>query len=286
VRTQELAYNRAQDRQALTLEEALDESGLYLPEESNYPVFIQMLGRFRLFKTGQLLTLLSGSKMEALLCILALHPEGVPRDSLWSALWPNHERLLAGQSLNSLVYNLRKLLQEALDGNAPVLSDGNSYRLNYEAGIAVDLDCFERLVSQGDRCWRQDEIAAARTHYIRALSLYQGDLCSITDVQAAVKRERLRVCYLGLVIRLADNQYKRGEYDSCLDLAGRVLVSDPCREDAHRLMMRCYVQRGERAQALRQYQLCVDILLAEYSAPPEAATARLYEQIRLTPNAV
>ena len=50
--------------------------------------------------------------------------------------------------------------------------------------------------------------------------------------------------------------------------------------------MRCYVRVGQRAQALRQYQLCKAILLDEFDAEPEPATTALYQQVRLDPGAI
>ena len=44
---------------------------------------------------------------------------------------------------------------------------------------------------------------------------------------------------------------------------------DHGREDVHRVVMRCYVRRGERAAALRHYQVCAHILRAEFDAAPE-----------------
>lgn len=105
-------------------------------------------------------------------------------------------------------------------------------------------------------------------------------------MHAAVERERLRVCYLSLLAQLADYHYDQREYAACLTYAQRLLSIEPCREDAHRLLMRCYVQRGERAQALRQYHLCVVILRTEFDATPEAATTALYEQVRLAPESI
>jgi DNA-binding SARP family transcriptional activator len=62
-----------------------------------------------------------------------------------------------------------------------------------------------------------------------------------------------------------------------------LLRHDPCREDAHRMAMRCYVRQGERAQALRQYRLCREVLAIEFEAAPEPATESLYELVRLDP---
>jgi hypothetical protein len=50
--------------------------------------------------------------------------------------------------------------------------------------------------------------------------------------------------------------------------------------------MRCCVRSGERAQALRQYRLCVDILRSEFDALPEPATVALFDQVRRDPGSV
>ena len=63
----------------------------------------------------------------------------------------------------------------------------------------------------------------------------------------------------------------------------QLLACDPYREDAHRVLMRVHVQRGERAQALRQYRVCEQLLRQEFDAPPEAATTALFDRIRCDP---
>ena len=122
--------------------------------------------------------------------------------------------------------------------------------------------------------------------YARAADLYRGDLQSGTDVHAVIERERLRAGFLTLLARLADASFEAGDYGACLDYALRLLAGDPCREDAHRLVMRCYVRRGERAQALRQYRLCEDVLRMEFDITPEPATRLLFDQARTDPASI
>jgi DNA-binding SARP family transcriptional activator len=50
--------------------------------------------------------------------------------------------------------------------------------------------------------------------------------------------------------------------------------------------MRCYNRLGHRAQALRQYRTCREILEAEFDAVPEPATEELYELLRREPSSV
>jgi DNA-binding SARP family transcriptional activator len=43
--------------------------------------------------------------------------------------------------------------------------------------------------------------------------------------------------------------------------------------------MRLYVQSGRRGAALRQYQICVGVLLRELGIEPESETKQLYRDI-------
>ena len=99
--------------------------------------------------------------------------------------------------------------------------------------------------------------------------LYEGDLVIASDVRHVLERERLRARYLSVRARLADHHFAVGDYASALRNALDLLAHDPCREDAHRMTMRCYVRRGERAPALRQYRVCREILALEFDVSPE-----------------
>lgn len=257
------------------------------PGRSDRPILVCLLGTFRLLKVDQPVTMHGSRKTEALLVTLAVRPGyRAPRETLLSTLWPDSETVLSGQSLNSLVYGLRKLLGDAIGGAAPVLHDDGHYRLNVEAGVGLDVAWFDDLVNAGDQQIREGNAAAAVELYRRAITLYGGDLCANPDVQSLVERERLRAVYLSLLARVADYCYAHGDYAGCLQHALHLLGHDPCREDAHRLAMRCYMQRAERAAALRQYRLCERILRDEFDAVPEPATVALYDRVRLYPGAV
>jgi DNA-binding SARP family transcriptional activator len=188
--------------------------------------------------------------------------------------------------LNSLVYSLHKLLGDALDGAPPVICIDGYYHLNVEAGIAVDVARFEALVREGTRDARAGRRSAAMRIYEQAVLLYRGDLCTVSDVQALMLCEALRAEYLRLLAELGDYYFAGQDFTNCLMYAQRLLASDPCREDAHRLIMQCYMRQGRRAQALHQYRVCENILRTEFDVMPEAATLDLYQQIRLHPDRV
>lgn len=254
------------------------------PVGTDWPVVVCLLGNFRLLKGGQPVAMRNGGKTEVLLASLALSPHyTVSRDTLLATLWPQSEPELANQSLNSLVYSLRKLLSDQLGGAAPVIYSDGAYRLNVEAGVGVDVALFDALVDAGDWQITLGNTAQALISYAEAARYYDGALCGGSDVQIMIERERLRGRYLSLLARLADDAFERGDYTASMAYAHRILLNEPCREDAHRLVMGCYLRRGERAQALRQYRVCHDVLSAEFGALPEPATVALFDQIRIDP---
>jgi len=252
------------------------------------PVLLCLLGGFQLFRNGQPVGVRTHGKTESLLAVLGLASRGVPREQLLDALWPDSEPILAGQALNSLVHSLRSLLSSALQGASPVVHTAGRYHLNEAAGVATDVARFDSLVSRGERQERAGQPDLAAEEYASAVSLYRCDLASAGDagVQAIMERERLRATYLTLLVRLADHAFDQAEFGACLSYALRLLANDPCREDAHRLVMRCHVRRGERAQALRHYATIQAILRTEFQTEPEAATLALFERVRLDPGSV
>jgi DNA-binding SARP family transcriptional activator len=252
-----------------------------------WPVMICLLGNFRLLVIRELIPIHPGSKSEALLSLLALHSgRRMPREQLIQALWPESDLALARNSLNNLVYHLNKLLGPALHGAAPVLYEEGYYRLNLAAGIGIDVIDFERLVEAGDQQLHAGDAAMAMRSYDRAAQLYRDDLQLATDEQAVMERERLRARYLTLLAQLAEYRYQQGAYSAALMYLWRLLERDAYREDAHRLVMRCHLRRGERAAALHHYQVCVDMLRTKFDAAPEAATIALFDQIRLDPDQI
>jgi DNA-binding SARP family transcriptional activator len=262
--------------------------GAYLAAAgANPPVLVGLLGSFCLLKCESSVPLREGGKAKSLLSELALSPRfGMHREALLTAVWPESEPALASQSLHSLVYSLHRQLGDAIGGKPPVMHQDGIYRLNAEAGVVVDIALFDALLKEGERHARSGSPTAAAETYARAIDLYRGDLSIGHSIRAIVERERLRASFLTLLAWLADYHYAQADLAACLGRALQLLANEPCREDAHRLVMRCYVRRGERAQALRQYRLCERVLRTEFDTAPETATVSLFDQIRLDPGRI
>jgi DNA-binding SARP family transcriptional activator len=251
------------------------------------PVLICLLGDFRVLKAGAEMPMRGAGKTAMLLTLLALG-EGhrVSRQVLLGALWPDSEESRGSHALSSMLHGLHETLGDALDGAPPVLNRTGACQLNVKAGVGVDTAQFDALVRTAEARLRAGNAQAAEIAFEAAVEFYRGDLCAFDDLRALVERERLRALHLSLLSRLADQHFEQHRYVEALRYAGRLLAADPCREDAHRLVMRCHVRMGERAQGLRQFRACEQILDAEYGARPEPLTQGLFERIRSDPGGV
>ena len=80
--------------------------------------------------------------------------------------------------------------------------------------------------------------------------------------------------------RLSGLYFGQHQYGACVALCRQLVERDPCREDAHRRLMRCFTRQGQPHLALRQYQACADALHRDLGVDPDPATAALATQIR------
>src|SRR5262249_7002999 len=79
--------------------------------------------------------------------------------------------------------------------------------------------------------------------------------------------------------KLLVHQRSAGSLEGAIRTALRIAALDPLQESVHRTLMRLYVRSGRRGAALRQYQICVGVLLRELGIEPEPETRQLYRDI-------
>lgn len=255
------------------------------------PITVAILGSVRLTIHAQEIALRTGGKSEALLRNVALaHRNPLERTVLLDTLWPDEEPSSAGNALNTLTSEVNKWGRKASRSKQTsvmklLCHEEGAYRFNVAAGVATDVEYFDAWRVEGLRRLHAGDVEGGIRYCQQALALYRGDIGG-DSLAALLERERLRVARLDLLTALADHHVLQTDWSGALDYLHHLLTVEPCREDAHRQIMRCYVKLGRRGQALRQFQLCTELLQREFAAPPEPATVALFDQIRLNPTSV
>jgi len=204
-----------------------------------------------------------------------------PREVLMDVFWPESPPEASRNSLNVAVHGLRRTLRTVTD--LPVIQhSGGAYGIHPGLQVWLDVEEFASRVENGRRREEAGDADRAAREYESADGLYRGDFLAedLYEEWAALTRDHLRLAHLDALSRLSNLHFGAGRYATCAALCQRIVECDPCREDAHRRLMRCYSRQGQPHLALLQYRACVQALAAELGVDADPATARLHDQIR------
>ena len=205
-------------------------------------------------------------------CLALAGEKGLSREELQALLWSDRDATQAGSSLRQALSAARRALGNA--DRSPLKISGTEVILDPSA-IDVDVVAFEAFANSADLC---DLEAAA--------ALMRGDLLEGLDVRdrsfedwLLVERQRLQSLAAVLLEKLLKAYEARGKTREALDVAERVLRTDPLREPVYRSLMRLHGASGDRSSALKAYARCRKALKDELGLEPEEATRALFDEI-------
>lgn len=225
-------------------------------------------------------------KVQALLVWLLLEADQThSRDQLIALFWPEMDRAGGLQNLRVVLSRVRKHLVEptALEATRADIC------LHSATTHQIDVLRFNQAIHQTETHdhLSLEACAQCQSNLHRALALYRGDFLAgfyldeneVFHEWIFVWREQLHVRALTYMGLLADAEIANGRFAAAETLARRQIKLDLLRESAHRQLMRIFALRGDRSQALRQFQSCTEILAAELGVPPDEETVALKAQI-------
>lgn len=212
-------------------------------------------------------------KVQALLGFLAADAgQRHGRGKLAGLFWDDMPEDRARANLRKTLSRLQSSLPEAARRVLVVDSHG----IGLDAGLAVDLELFQRLVADGTPETLE-----------RALALYRGpfldglDGCGEAfDEWLATERRRVEETLQQLLHRLLDHYVVTGAIDAAIQLALKLLAIDSLDEDVHRTLIRLYMYQDRVGAALDQYRRCRELLAGELGVDPAPETERLKDDLR------
>ncbi len=216
-------------------------------------------------------------KSHALICYLASHNRDFPRIEIAGALWGEMRDDFASRNLRVALAKIRPLFKNHLHISRQTLA------FNRAASYWLDVEMFEYTLKRADRA----KGAARRAILREAVAFYQGDFMEgvVIDGESLYtdwilpERARLKQLVLDAFDQLIDICIEQEDYEAGIRYAQRLLRLDEWREDAHQQLMRMYARSGQRAQALKQFEICRQVMWDEFGALPTEVTQQLYEQI-------
>lgn len=245
---------------------------------------LYLLGPPRLERAG--LPLNPGRrKALALLAYLAVTDQPHSRAALVAFLWPEYGHRRGRADLSRTLSLLRKTL-----GPTALVTDRKTVELNPEHKLWVDVRHFQQLLAVCKSHGHPENMvcAACLPPLKEAAGLYRADfLAGFTlpnsldfDEWQFFQLEELRRDLVGALEGLGRGYTGQDNLAEALVYVRRRVGLDPLHEPAHRQLMTLYARTGQRAAAMRQYQVCEEVLARELGVLPHPETTALYEQIR------
>ncbi|MBK6326063.1 MAG: tetratricopeptide repeat protein [Chloroflexi bacterium] len=211
-------------------------------------------------------------KAVALLAYLAVTAVPHNREALAARFWPEADQSRALAYLRRTLWEINQMI-----GEGRLLVERDQVAFLPQPDAWVDVAVFQSGCAAGDE-------AGLAT----AVALYQGDFMAGFTLRDAPdfdawqydQAERLRRQFGDALQRLAQGAGEKGAWETAVSHARRWLSLDLLNEAAHRLLMRLYAQMGQRAEAIRQYDFCLQTLANELGIAPEPETTALLAQIK------
>jgi DNA-binding SARP family transcriptional activator len=246
---------------------------------------VHFLGTFGVTINGIEVDTASRRRSRDVLAYLLAHgPRPVPQEVLMDAFWPAAEPDSARNNLHVSLSLARRALGVAWPG--PVIERRFAgYQISDQVKVWSDVEQFEAACNAGRSADRAGDRETALRSYEAASQLWHGDFLAeepYTD-WAASPRERLRLQAVEIQTRLLDLYIERADYGPAILLGRQILTLDPCNEQVHRRLMRCYAEAGQRHLALSQYRRMATALWETFQVLPSAEATALYSSLRHPP---
>ena len=245
------------------------------------PVRIQTLGQFNLWRKETKVPSKDWGRDKTVQLfqyfISHRHRHALHREKIMDHIWDDGD----DRDFKVALHGINKILEpERAPRTDPkyLIRQGVSYHLDME-DIWIDVDFLEKYVIIGNEAYGTENKVVKKA-YKKAIELYQGIYLPnrVYEDWSSEEREKVQVLILGAYITLAEILLKENPTES-IRLAQNALSIDPTWEDAYRLQMQAYIEKGNRPQAIKTYQKCVDVLDEEFGIDPLPETRNLLKEI-------
>lgn len=210
------------------------------------------------------------TKLMATLPMHTLH-----REQIVELFWPNLDPESGRNSFAKALHAARRAFEpDRARGRSAYLHLRDDMLTLDTEHVLIDADQFQWLAERAFRL-------GTRPAYERALAVYTGELLPEDRYEdwSVARRDHLAELRILLLLGLAEKLEQQAAYGEAADRLRAVLEQDPTREDVHRRLMRLFARNGVRGLAVRQFEICRDVLRRELNMAPDQETEALYRDV-------
>ncbi len=246
---------------------------------------MQTLGNFQVWRQGECIASKEWGRDTTTqlfqFLVTARNRRGLHKEQIIDRLWPSVDAKAGQQNFKVALHGVNKVLEPDRPSRSEahfIIRQGLTYQLKLE-DIWIDVDALEHYIILGNQVLT-DQPKLAELAYRKAIDLHHGVYLPsrLYEDWTSEERERIQVLTLGAMITLGELLIAENPMES-VRLAHEALQIDSAWEDAYRIQMKAYFQKGNRPLAIKAYQQCEKVLDKEFGITPLPETQALYRNI-------
>jgi SARP family transcriptional regulator, regulator of embCAB operon len=206
----------------------------------------------------------------------------VHRDEMMGAIWPNDSPAQTDSSLDAILSKLRGVLKSAgfTPGDAGVLVNSGSIAIQLPPDTWVDIEAAGNALDEAEGALRRNDLASAWS--LANVAVVISCRPFLPDVDAPwieSQRGALRTLQMRALHCLVTVSAGNHEPLLAIQHAAEMVELEPFRETAYQLLMKMHAAAGDRAEALRVFAKCRELLRDELGVSPSPQTEAVYLEI-------
>jgi DNA-binding SARP family transcriptional activator len=203
------------------------------------------------------------SSAQRLVAFLALQARPLFRAYVAEVLWPETTSIRATANLRSALWRAQRSCDRLIGVSSQYLA--------LARGVVVD---FHVATARAHRLLTGEQAGDDIGDDLEAdlfADLFADLLLDWYDDWVLVERERYHQLRLHALEVLCARLTAAGRHGEAVDAGLAAIRAEPLRESAHRALIEAHLAEGNRWEAVRQYELCRQLLLDELGLEPSAA---------------
>ncbi|MBN2257070.1 MAG: tetratricopeptide repeat protein, partial [Anaerolineaceae bacterium] len=203
---------------------------------------------------------------------LLLHPDGVTKETVGLAFWPDSDPEDMKIRSKNAIYRLRRAV-----GREVIQFEDDRYLFNRALDYEYDLDAFVTALVQAEE---EDEPQDKLSKLIRAVNIYKGPFLPGLDLsEVIIERERLQRSFESACISAAELALSFANHLEAVRLCLRVIEFNSYLETAYQILFKAYAGTGNKAAIIKSYQQLESVLQEDLSTTPSPETIQLYRNL-------
>ncbi len=247
------------------------------------PLLINMLGEFSISYDGKTIND-SSSRSKKLWSVLeylvAFRGRSISQGDLIELLWPDDEISNPANTLKTLLYRVRTLVEALGFGNGKeiIIYSRGTYLLNGDLDLVVDTEVFEDKLKQAALAASSDDCLAL---LMAAIDIYKGDFLpqSAFETWVIPLSTYYHSKYVQAVEKAIELLAAQNRHSDIITLCRKALAIDPYDENLHYWQMLSLFRAGEQQQALKHYDFVTEMFFSYYGIKPSERLVSLYKEI-------